>query len=162
MTDGPEGKGIDPEDELEERLRLAIRSDVLPDADEAMSNLYDLEGKVSRASDQSDVSLEEAEAEFQKRLKEIESRASVAKAERDAKLQEKARQVKSDRDVNRGLGVGMSVAYTILGVPMFGIGVGYLVDRSLGTDFWKGVGALVGATVGVAMALYILNRSQKS
>lgn len=50
----------------------------------------------------------------------------------------------------RNLGRGMQLAYALIGLPIVGFGVGYLVDRSTGF----GSGKAIGAMVGFALALY--------
>ncbi|MGV3615791.1 MAG: hypothetical protein ACO1SV_10700 [Fimbriimonas sp.] len=101
-----------------------------------------------------------AAPDFDERLRDLEARAEAAKQRRQGKASAEQRKIEREADSNRGLGVGLTVAYAIIGVPLFGILVGWLVDRSMGTDLFKGLGALLGSIVGVAGAVFILNRYQ--
>lgn len=96
--------------------------------------------------------------EFEGRLRNLEARADKAKSLRQNQTREVNRKLASDREAARGLGIGISIAYTIIGLPLFGAGVGWLVDSRLGVDFWKGIGVLIGAILGIGMAFYMINR----
>ena len=90
-------------------------------------------------------------ATFESRTRKAQGTHRVAKAQEENRLA-------SDAKANKGLGVGLAIAYTLLGLPMVGLGVGYLLDRALGATAWKGVGTLVGAVAGIAFAVLMLNR----
>lgn len=96
--------------------------------------------------------------EFEGKLRNLEARADKAKSLRQNQTREVNRKLASDREAARGLGIGISIAYTIIGLPLFGAGVGWLVDSRLGVDFWKGIGVLIGAILGIGMAFYMINR----
>lgn len=98
--------------------------------------------------------------DFDDRLKDLEARADAAKNRRADKARTEKRRMESDAESNRGLGIGLTVAYAIIGVPLFGIGLGYLADNAAGTNIYRGVGALLGSIVGIAGAVIILNRQQ--
>ncbi len=103
----------------------------------------------------------EIDAEFDERMRKLESRVQESKAVREAQQRETKRQLDSDRESSRGLGVGLSVAYAILGLPLFGYGVGYFIDNATGGNTAKGIAMMVGAIVGIGSAFYILNRQNK-
>ena len=94
-----------------------------------------------------------------RRLTDLERRAGAQKATREARKEQEARRQAKDADAARGLGVGMTAAYAILGMPLLGAGLGWLVDQRLGTNVWLGLGMLAGATAGVGFALFVLQRS---
>jgi F0F1-type ATP synthase assembly protein I len=98
--------------------------------------------------------------EYEARLRALEEKIDQAKTQRAAKQRADERRLQSDSESHRGLGIGLTVAYTIIGLPLFGIGVGYLLDRSLGTQTYQGIGALVGSVLGVVGAIVVLNRHQ--
>lgn len=98
--------------------------------------------------------------DFDERLRDLEARAQAAKDRRETKARTEARRLASDAESNRGLGIGLTVAYAIIGLPLFGIGVGYAIDSANGTTIFRGFGALVGSILGIVGAVVILNRQQ--
>lgn len=102
----------------------------------------------------------EVQGDFDSRMEELEARAQAVKREREAKEAQAARATKSDRDAAKGLGVGMSIAYTIIGLPLFGALVGWMIDNNTGGTQAKGIGVMIGVVAGMGMAFVILNRHQ--
>lgn len=98
--------------------------------------------------------------DFDDRLRDLEARAQAVKDRRETKARTEQRRITSDAESNRGLGIGLTVAYAIIGVPLFGILVGYAIDSAAGTNLYKGLGALLGSIFGIAGAVIILNRQQ--
>lgn len=98
--------------------------------------------------------------EFERRMKSLEERASAHRELRENEKREQERRTRGDRDAARGLGLGLSVAYTIIGLPVFGYGVGWLISRSTGSTTVAGFGMLIGAVLGIAVAIVMLNRQQ--
>lgn len=98
--------------------------------------------------------------DFDERLKDLEARADAAKQRRTVKANTERRKMESDAESNRGLGIGLTVAYAIIGVPLFGIGIGFALDNAMGTQVYRGVGALIGSVAGIVGAVVILNRQQ--
>jgi F0F1-type ATP synthase assembly protein I len=98
--------------------------------------------------------------EFHDRLRQLEARAEAAQGGYKKKEAEKDRVRKSDGESSRGLGVGLSVAYTILGMPMVGAAIGWFVDKQTGMKIFLGLGTVGGAVLGVVFALVILSRHQ--
>ena len=101
----------------------------------------------------------EADDEFEERLSKLEKRASDAKQVREAQQRETERKQASEQESAKGAGVGLQVAYMIMGVPLLFAGIGWFIDRSQGTGVFVGVGTLVGAVIGIAMTIYTLNKT---
>ena len=99
--------------------------------------------------------------EFDEKLDGFSKKVDKIKASREEQERDKARKQKSDQDSSRGLGVGMTIAYTIIGLPLFGAGVGWLLDQRNGTTMWVGIGTLVGGVLGVLAGITIMNRENK-
>lgn len=99
--------------------------------------------------------------EFGERLRALENKARTHKLIRDNRNQETERKQLSDGESARGLGVGLSVAYTIIGLPLAGVVIGWLVDQRLGTQTFRSLGVLLGSVFGIAAALLILSRSNR-
>lgn len=98
-------------------------------------------------------------AEYEERLNEFQTKLDAAQEDRQARRRDNDRRQALDREAMRGAGVGLQVAYIIIGTPLFFYFLGWLLDRGQGTDFFKGIGMLVGATIGVALAIWIASRS---
>jgi F0F1-type ATP synthase assembly protein I len=98
---------------------------------------------------------------FDARLKEIEERADHHRVRSQAAKAKAAREDRQNADSARGLGVGMTIAYAILGMPLLGAGLGWLLDERLGGKLWIGVGMLLGAAAGIGFAVLTLNRVNK-
>jgi F0F1-type ATP synthase assembly protein I len=96
---------------------------------------------------------------FDEKIGEIEQRARIAKATHDSVRSEEERRLLQGGSDQRGLGLGYSIAYTIIGVPLIGAAIGYLLDNQLHTVYWKGYLTLAGAVVGLVLAVVTLNRS---
>lgn len=104
---------------------------------------------------------EQIDAEFEERMRKLEERVQESKTVREAQQRETKRQLQSERESARGLGIGLSIAYTIIGLPLFGYGVGYFIDQSTGGQAAKGIAMMIGAIAGIAMAFVMLNRQEK-
>ena len=106
--------------------------------------------------------LEAIEDNFEGRLKDLEERSSEAKDRFEKRKKIEDQRIRSEGEAARGAGVGLSVAYTIIGLPLFGFGVGYAIDRFAmgGGTKWQSILGLVGAFVGVGMAVWMLQRPQ--
>ena len=102
----------------------------------------------------------EIDAEFEDRLAAFDKRLADQKTVHEARKIEAKEKATSDREATRGLGLGLSVAYAIVGVPVFGYGIGLLVDKSSGTTTWAGIGMLIGALIGIAVAIVMLSRQK--
>jgi F0F1-type ATP synthase assembly protein I len=98
------------------------------------------------------------DAEFESKVRELEVRANAAKNKREEEQRVIRKQKASDAEAAQGLGNGLAVAYAIIGVPMLGFGIGWLVDRQAGGSFFGSLGAVLGMVIGMAYAMFILNR----
>ena len=123
--------------------------------EEGIKNLEELSQELKAPEIPADV-----DADFDRRMTDLEARASAARGVREAKQKQTERELKSDREATRGLGYGLSIAYTIIGLPLFGYGVGYLIDKSMGTEIWKGFAMLAGAVLGIGMAFWMMNKHE--
>lgn len=129
----------------------------LPEPDDSLERgIRDLEKQAAELK--VDSKGDQIDAEFEERMRKLEAKVEESKTVREAQQRESKRQMASDRESARGLGVGLSVAYTIIGLPLFGYGVGYLIDNSTGGEAAKGIAMMIGAVAGIGMAFVILNR----
>ncbi len=95
------------------------------------------------------------------KLEDIRANAWAAKEKHDSTKAETERKQAQDQKNARGLGVGLMVAYLIMGFPFLGIGIGWVLDAQLNANVYKGLGALIGSTVGVTVSIIYINNSNK-
>lgn len=95
-------------------------------------------------------------SEYDERIDQVAARARAARVERE-KHEAKVKQESAfDRDTARGAGVGMTIAYAIIGVPLVGFGIGYLVDMAANTG---NAFRLIGVMLGMAAAIFFAVRT---
>ncbi|MCX7800194.1 MAG: AtpZ/AtpI family protein [Fimbriimonadales bacterium] len=103
----------------------------------------------------SDPMLDELDA----RLARLQRRAREARAEHEEK---KRRGRSSLGDSAHGVGYGLTIAYTILGVPMLGVLVGWLLDQRAGSgQFFTGLGVIVGSVLALVAVAIQISRFEK-
>lgn len=100
-------------------------------------------------------------AEFTDRIREADRRLVHSRARRETKEGKRRSVQESEADAARGLGMGLSAAYAIIGCPLLGAGVGFLIDRGTGSTAGVTVGTVAGAGLGMAAAIWILSRNEK-
>lgn len=101
------------------------------------------------------------DSEFDEKLDGFSKKVDKIKASREEQERDKARKQKSEQDSSRGLGVGLTIAYMIIGLPLLGAGIGWLVDGRTGGTTWIGIGTVIGGVLGVFAAISIMNRENK-
>ena len=103
----------------------------------------------------------EPDDELDARLKRLEAKAADVRTRRDAAQKEQAREQKANQESSKGLGVGLMVAYTLLGLPMAGAAIGFFLDRGRADRFWTALFVLLGAVGGIVFTIVMLNRHSK-
>lgn len=158
MPDEPEPT----EEELEQRLKKLLGEAETADEDELDQIELKLREVEDKFAEQQEKRKEEEslfDADFEERLRNLHARAEKAKNVEQARQKAKEEFSKREMSGAKGAGVGLTVAYMIMGLPMLGAGIGWLVDRKLGTNTWIGFGTLIGAVMGVAGAILTINRA---
>ncbi len=117
--------------------------------------------KIDEITDEARRKINETDLEFEKKLQDLETRASRAKEKRENVEKKISRERADSASSARGLGVGLTVAYAIIGTPLVGAGAGWLIDRSVGGTLWMGILTVSGAFIGVGCAVYILNKLEQ-
>jgi F0F1-type ATP synthase assembly protein I len=93
---------------------------------------------------------------------ELDARLAAQKERLDAarrKYEANKGSSQLDPKTSRGLGIGLSAAYAIIGLPLVGAGLGWLLDRALGTAFFVVVGVVAGLVGGMWHAVQLSNRA---
>jgi ATP synthase protein I len=93
---------------------------------------------------------------------EIESRLADNKKRLDAARRkyekEAVPQGPIDAEGAKGMGIGLSAAYAIIGLPLVGAGLGWLLDRWLNTSVFIPILAVLGLVGGMVNAVQLSNR----
>jgi len=97
--------------------------------------------------------------DFDARLKELEEKAGKATGRYRNVQKEESRKIASDSEASRGLGFGLSIAYTIIGLPLLGVLVGTWLDNHYHAHFWTALLLLVGGAGGMIYTIGALNKA---
>ena len=97
--------------------------------------------------------------EFDASLKRLEAQVGQGKNRRAAEAKAIADERAARGRDAKGMGVGLTLAYVIVGVPLVGAFFGWLLDMALNTNIMKGLGALTGAVVGLGIAVVMMNKA---
>lgn len=160
MPDEPEPT----EEELEERLRKLLDAGQFADDEELGSielKLREVEDKLTQTETGRKESEALFDAEFEDRMQKLHERADRAKHINTETKRERERNLAAERDSARGLGIGLTISYTIVGLPLVGAFFGWLVSRSTGATLAIGIGAILGMVLGMTMALLMLSRQNR-
>jgi F0F1-type ATP synthase assembly protein I len=57
----------------------------------------------------------------------------------------------------RGLGIGMSAAYSLVGSMIVGFGIGWAYDKATHSSYGQPIGAMLGAIFGIVAAMWLIN-----
>ena len=106
--------------------------------------------------------LDAADADFNRRLEALQSRAESA----SQKYRTKKEEVREEREesglVSRGAGMGLTAAYGFMGPPIVGYHVGKLIDSQMGLeDAWSTWLAMGGVFGGILFVVFVLQRQNR-
>ncbi|ARU44357.1 hypothetical protein CCB81_09445 [Armatimonadetes bacterium Uphvl-Ar2] len=119
------------------------------------------EDAVKEAADLARRRLESADAEMETRIKELEASARQARERHETnQTQQQASVTVADPEIARGAGLGLVIAYAVIGLPLLGFLIGYFIDGRLNGPI-GGILGLVGALLGVAFAIYRVQTQAK-
>jgi F0F1-type ATP synthase assembly protein I len=96
--------------------------------------------------------------DFDERLRSLEARADEIQASRQNANREARRQQHAERESALGIGAGLSIAYTLIGLPLLGAGLGWVLEQR-GLRGAMALGVLIGAVLGLVMAFITLGRT---
>lgn len=95
------------------------------------------------------------------RLDKLDTRVKAVQLARQGKKEAEQKRAIAESDSARGLGIGLTVAYAIVGVPMLGALIGWLLDSREGTTTYTGPSVAIGAAVGMALGLFLISRASR-
>lgn len=94
-----------------------------------------------------------AETERDKTFDDLAERARAAKQTLKKHTPEGSAGQYVGPEGGRNLGKGLQIAYAIIGVPLVGFGIGWLIDNQTGGTQAKGIATILGAAIAVAYAI---------
>jgi F0F1-type ATP synthase assembly protein I len=97
-------------------------------------------------------------SELDQRFERLQQQVGSVRERQETERQETARRRRLESSDAKSMGLGLSAAYAIIGMPLLGAGVGWLVDSAMGTVIWKGMLCLLGAIVGIWFAISAASR----
>ena len=129
-------------------------------------------GTLKSMTDEQPEKREPEEDPLEAQLREIEERA--AKLRGGTKMPDppewnykrptshQDQRVEKDSESYRGLGVGLMLAYAMIGPIIVGWGVGWLIDRDTGKNSGQTWGTVIGMFVGFIAIVFLLGRANQS
>ena len=129
--------------------------------DPALAKGEALESRLAELRAEAAAKMEAADDDLESKLNRMAEQASAGRMKAENReVGQKSEML--DRSSARGLGIGLTVAYAIIGVPVFGYGVGWLIDQARGTpDRFASILALLGCFAGVGFAVFVLNKENQ-
>lgn len=116
---------------------------------------------IEAAAAQARAKLESEDAAVSAKLSEFDSKmAGIRKKQADAVAQREKDSMVAP-DTGKSLGMGLTIAYTIIGMPLAGFFIGLFVDSRVGGDHWRTWLAAGGSIFGLAGAVLLLQRNSK-
>ena len=148
--------GFPSDEEIEARL-----SKVIKDAEEFLGPVRHDPITLMEEEEEKPSPFGNFDPEFDEKLDGFSKKVDKIKASREEQARDKERRQRGERDSSRGLGVGLTIAYMIIGLPLLGAGIGWLIDGRAGGTMWIGIGTVIGGVLGVFAAISIMNRENK-
>ncbi len=146
------------EAEIEERFE-AIKAKLDP-----IAHNPELDAKVSeffgRQAENSEISSDSVHPELDEKLASMQQRLESAKNTYE-QTKPKANSVSGglDQKTSLGMGLGLSMAYTIIGAPLVGYGLGLLLNKLTGNPGWHIWTTLIFSVIAVCWVAMIGSRT---
>ncbi|MBS1701869.1 MAG: hypothetical protein JST12_09430 [Armatimonadetes bacterium] len=153
MSTDPERPELPSDEEIEARL-AKIRDNLGVDLDDVDSKLDDI-----LANTRADRLDEEEHDAYQQKLDELDEKIRKAKATR-ATSEPKRDSFSGglDQKSSLSMGLGLTLAYTIIGAPIVGYGAGLLMNKLTGAQGWQIWLTLLGSIIGIGWVAMVTNR----
>src|SRR2546423_13862192 len=103
----------------------------------------------------------ELDPKLESQLKSLESNAAAARQSHESKKAHAQQELRTTAEQTKGLGLGLTAAYLVVGVPLMFAFIGWLIDRSAGSNLWFGILTMIGAVIGITMMVITLNRANQ-
>ena len=100
-------------------------------------------------------------SEIDAKVEELKRRAEQAKRNHAKDFSQDPKKVASSSKNARAGGLGLVVAYMIVGFPLAGAAIGILVDKTTHSQAWTGILTAIGFVVGLAVTVGMVNKNAK-
>lgn len=154
MSQEPERPELPSDDEIEARFNK-IRDSLHPD-------LEDVDFKLGEILDNTSAEKipDHEHDEYHQKMAELETRLHAAQQKKDAPEKAKASLSGSlDQKSSLSTGLGLSLAYTIIGTPLLGYALGLGINKVTGTQGWQIWLTLIGSVIGIGWTVMVVNRN---
>ena len=145
-----EGQGFDEDGIKRKLLGDEGLQKVVHELDDGITKLEEMRDRIEPSATPPDDDFEARMAGLQERGKQVEARRRAEKVE-------KSRQYAKEQDSAQGLGIGLTIAYAIIGAPVLGYFVGLGIDKLTHRQD-AAFFALGGVVLGFFAAIMIANR----
>jgi F0F1-type ATP synthase assembly protein I len=153
MSDEPIKPQMPSDEEIEARLSK-IKENLTTDLDDADERLAGILDKTHVPKIETD--------EFDDKLKALEAKAQDLKEKRERQKIQAEKEIQSTQESNAGLGMGMTIAYVIIGVPVAGGLIGMLLNKLTGSTFWLTLFGMGGVVLGLGFAVYLATKNNQT
>jgi F0F1-type ATP synthase assembly protein I len=149
-----------PEEQLPSDEEINARFEKLKES--LKVDLDDIDGKLAHILEETEAPKvpDDLQDEVSRKLDALEARAAKAKQTLDkTKPQANSLSGGMDQQSALGMGMGLTLAYTIIGTPLLGYGAGMLINKSTGTNGWQIWLTLLGAVIGIGWVILVTSRN---
>ncbi len=113
------------------------------------------EDAVKDAAEMARRRLDQADADMEARIKELEASARGARERHESRqAEQKSSAPLTNPEIARSTGLGLVIAYAVIGFPLGGFLIGYFIDGQKLNGPVGGILGLLGAALGVGYAIY--------
>ncbi len=157
MSHEPEKPELPSDDEIEARFQK-IRENLHPDLEDVDLQLAGIldNTKADRIED-------DEHAAYHAKLDDIDAKLAKAKQAKDVatnKAKDTSISGSLDQKGSLSMGLGLSMAYTIIGAPILGYLAGLGINKLTGTQGWQIWLTLLGSIIGIGWVATVTNRNQ--
>jgi len=131
----------------------------MPKEDPRELRLRQLEEELEQASAAHRETVTGIQSEFDQRMHDLQAKLDRVREEREGNRVREQVRTNIDASASKGLGMGLQIAYTIIGLPLIGALIGYFIDRATGATLWTGLLAVAGMAGGLTLTVMFMSRS---
>ncbi len=118
--------------------------------------------RVSEAAREARIKMQAELAGMEERLAKVQERSKGVRQGLDAAHPTLAEERKQEgKNPYAGLAPGVAIAYAIIGLPIAGWGIGWLIQRFTGNSEFIPILTLAGVALGIAFSYAVIRRTQQ-
>lgn len=156
MSHEPEKPELPSDDEIEARFNK-IREGLSSDLDDIDLKLEKI---LANTNVDDEKVAEEEHEQFDQRIRDLEHKVKTAQnGANQATSSSGSLSGSLDQKSSLSTGLGLSLAYTIIGAPLLGYAVGLGINKLTGTQGWQIWLTLIGSVIGIGWTMMVVNRN---